>query len=187
MQDLDLDESIKAEWRNSSQRTKVSVYEVVQNNFEKIEYYRKKKYPLTVIFAGFKRSGLIDCGISHFRTCYYKCKKQGASFELRNRQDLDPYNALTKEGHSLDVGRSGLSSQDHEDAKDFFDPEAAIERVLGSSKTSEKEAEGAGEGERGSHSPIEPPSLMTKEMAARLERDKQLFKERLRSMGINRD
>lgn len=182
MQNLDLDESIKAAWLDLSQRTKVSTYEVVRSNFEKIEDYRRKKYPLTVIFSGFKRSGLIDCGLPHFRACYYKCRKQGISVDLCSKRspilqspEIEPANKPS----DSNVGNSSRTSSSLEELLDTM------------FAASSQEAEDGNKGENTSYddkslSPVRP-SLMTEKMAARLIHDKKMFDERIRSMGIVRD
>lgn len=187
----DLNAAITAELEKTRPLTKKRVLlDIVQENFKTICFYREENYTFKQIHEAFQNAGLIICSLSHFKACFYKIKRNGIqSTNIRDSFSDAPGSdlPLLRRTPSEKVDESqdeklGISSQANTSL------EGLLESMFGASEHADKNnEEGRNKIEDDISSPPARPSLLTEEMAARMVRDKKLFDEQIRRMGIVRE
>ena len=177
----EIDLAINKAWVDSNPKKYIRVDDAIEEYFDRIEhFYRTRKYPLLVIYSGFKSLGILECSFQYFRNRYYKIRRSMISSGVLGINSISLMNSDAEE-----ASKSVINPSERDSGGDF-DPKAAMNRIFGSSMASKEEDEGTAEDEGTTSNDETPSSMMTPKLAADLERDKQLFKERLRSMGIDR-
>ena len=180
MSEDEIDLAINKAWAESNPPKYARVDDAIEEHFDRIEYfYRTKKYPLIVIYSGFNNLRILECSFQYFRNRYYKIRRSRDSSGVLEINSISLMNSAVEE-----ASKSAINPSEKDSGGDF-DPKAAMDRIFGSSMASTEEDEGTAEDERPT-SNDETPSLMTPKLADDLEHDKQRFKEKLRSMGIDR-